>query len=393
MWCTAAGRLPLEEMLALLQLKRAVLLACRHIPRVHDFLWLAEDGMKMQGYNGSQLWDTAFAVQAISHTGLEKEFAQCLRWAHHYIDATQVRSRGGADLMQTVRPQFRVLPACHGKARPSLRSKLQLPQRSPPLWLLHVGQEPPGKLVLAALGAAVLPQVLDDCPGNLTEYYRHISKGAWPFSTRDHGWPISDCSSEGLKVSRMSLASPAIAGALAQLGPAGRQVSAACCLCSGSVTGKLHAFKSVLMQHAACCLLPARPALALTGCCGQAKLHCHQPSVQTRSAWPDASHCRPSPPAALHHAAFTLARSHTLHVLQAALILAKLDPALVGKPIPENRLFDCVNVILSYQNACGGWATYENTRSYAFLEVSLHCSLWRPLARHAHTLCCQASVL
>ena len=31
--------------------------------RLYDYLWLAEDGMKMQGYNGSQLWDTAFAVQ------------------------------------------------------------------------------------------------------------------------------------------------------------------------------------------------------------------------------------------------------------------------------------------------------------------------------------------
>jgi len=34
-----------------------------HIPRVYDYLWVAEDGLKMQGYNGSQLWDTAFAVQ------------------------------------------------------------------------------------------------------------------------------------------------------------------------------------------------------------------------------------------------------------------------------------------------------------------------------------------
>ena len=80
-----------------------------------------------------------------------------------------------------------------------------------------------------------------------------------------------------------------------------------------------------------------------------------------------------------------------MHVLQAALVLAKLDPALVGKPIPKERLFDCVNVILSYQNACGGWATYENTRSYGFLEVSLHHSLWCPLARHWRTLCCQVS--
>lgn len=42
-------------------------------------------------------------------------------------------------------------------------------------------------------------QVREDCPGPLVKWYRHISRGAWPFSTRDHGWPISDCSAEGLK--------------------------------------------------------------------------------------------------------------------------------------------------------------------------------------------------
>lgn len=31
------------------------------------------------------------------------------------------------------------------------------------------------------------------------KFYRHISKGGWPFSTRDHGWPISDCTAEGIK--------------------------------------------------------------------------------------------------------------------------------------------------------------------------------------------------
>ena len=65
---------------------------CRHIPRLYDFLWVAEDGMKMQGYNGSQLWDTTFAVQAICASGLCKEFTDCLRKAEHYIDVTQVRS-------------------------------------------------------------------------------------------------------------------------------------------------------------------------------------------------------------------------------------------------------------------------------------------------------------
>jgi cycloartenol synthase len=37
----------------------------KHVPRVDDYLWVAEDGMKVQGYNGSQCWDTSFALQAI----------------------------------------------------------------------------------------------------------------------------------------------------------------------------------------------------------------------------------------------------------------------------------------------------------------------------------------
>jgi len=57
---------------------------------VYDFLWVAEDGMKMQGYNGSQLWDTSFAVQAITAAGLAHEFGDCLRKAHSYIDVSQV---------------------------------------------------------------------------------------------------------------------------------------------------------------------------------------------------------------------------------------------------------------------------------------------------------------
>jgi len=60
-----------------------------------DYVWLAEDGMKMQGYNGSQLWDTAFAVQAIAASGLanDKTIAPILQRAHRYLDASQVRYR------------------------------------------------------------------------------------------------------------------------------------------------------------------------------------------------------------------------------------------------------------------------------------------------------------
>ncbi|KAF3960242.1 hypothetical protein CMV_015031 [Castanea mollissima] len=78
-----------------------------HLPRIFDYLWIAEDGMKMQGYNGTTL-----------------------RKAHDYIK----------DL-----------------------------------------------------------QILEDCLGDLNFWYRHISKGAWPFSSADHGWPISVCTAEGLK--------------------------------------------------------------------------------------------------------------------------------------------------------------------------------------------------
>ena len=84
----------------------------------------------MQGYNGSQLWDTAFASQALISTDLLDDCGPMLKKAHMYIERSQVQ---------------------------------------------------------------------EDCPGDLNFWYRHISKGAWPFSTRDHGWPISDCSSEGLK--------------------------------------------------------------------------------------------------------------------------------------------------------------------------------------------------
>ncbi len=45
----------------------------------------------------------------------------------------------------------------------------------------------------------MVTQVKVEAAAPLAKYYRHISKGAWPFSTGDHGWPISDCTSEGLK--------------------------------------------------------------------------------------------------------------------------------------------------------------------------------------------------
>nr|XP_034580679.1 cycloartenol synthase-like [Setaria viridis] len=60
-----------------------------HIPRIYDYLWIAEDGMKMQGYNGSQLWDTTFTVQAIVATNLIEEFGTTLKLAHDNLKNSQ----------------------------------------------------------------------------------------------------------------------------------------------------------------------------------------------------------------------------------------------------------------------------------------------------------------
>ncbi|RVX03778.1 Cycloartenol synthase [Vitis vinifera] len=154
-----------------------------HIPRIIDYLWIAEDGMKMQGCNGSQLWDTCFAVQAFISTNLGEEYGLTLRKAHQFIKNSQV---------------------------------------------------------------------LEDCPGDLKFWYRHISKGGWPFSTADNGWTTSDCTAEALK---------------------------------------------------------------------------------------------------------------------AVLLLSKLLLETVGEPLDMGQLFDAVNVILSLQNEDGGFATYELTRSYRWVEL------------------------
>lgn len=56
-----------------------------------DYLWVAEDGLKMQGYNGSQLWDTGFTVQAYAATGiLSDAVGATLKRAHTYVKNTQV---------------------------------------------------------------------------------------------------------------------------------------------------------------------------------------------------------------------------------------------------------------------------------------------------------------
>jgi hypothetical protein len=181
--------------------------------------------MKMQGYNGSQApsrrpaapplararaaraltaggaragqaWDTSFAMQAVLEAGLGDAFPEFSTRVHRYLERSQILST------------------------PASQASSAFPYESVEMRL---------------------------------KYFRHVSKGGWPFSTSAHGWPIADCTAEGLK----------------------------------AVLG---------LQHLACVRAAGQP--------------------------------------------------------------------LVTPP----RLHDAVHVLLTYQNADGGWATYENNRGYRFYE-------------------------
>ncbi len=97
------------------------------------YLWQGHDGLKMQGYNSCELWDTAFAAQAI------------------LAAPTSENPSGHAGM----------LDRAYGFIRDN--------------------------------------QILEDVV-HAEKFFRHGSKGGWPFSNRPHGWPITDCTAEGLKV-------------------------------------------------------------------------------------------------------------------------------------------------------------------------------------------------
>ena len=105
----------------------------KHVDRWGDYLWVAEDGIKMNGYNGSQLWDTIFASQALLDAKLEETFPMLTEKMYAFIDDSQI-----------IQNHF-----------------------------------------------------------EYKKYFRDETIGAWPFSTRDHGWTITDCTAEGVKSSIM----------------------------------------------------------------------------------------------------------------------------------------------------------------------------------------------
>ncbi|KAK8575854.1 hypothetical protein V6N12_063506 [Hibiscus sabdariffa] len=101
----------------------------KHLARIPDYIWIAEDGMKMQTF-GCQVWDASFYLQALLATNLSDEIGPTLKKGHDFLKNSQVR---------------------------------------------------------------------DNPPGDFKKMFRHISKGAWTLSDRDHGWQVSDCTAEALK--------------------------------------------------------------------------------------------------------------------------------------------------------------------------------------------------
>ncbi|KAI6661253.1 Lanosterol synthase [Oopsacas minuta] len=125
----------------------------KHVTRLRDYLWMGTDGLKMQGTNGSQLWDTALAVQSlvasINAGGLSDDVRHTLKNAHAWLRETQIQ----------------------------------------------------------------------DNPPDYGKFYRQANKGAFPFSTHDCGWIVSDCTAEGLKALLILETEPMLRNSISDMTP------------------------------------------------------------------------------------------------------------------------------------------------------------------------------
>lgn len=112
----------------------------QHVNRWGDYLWLAEDGLKMNGYNGSQLWDTCFAGQALLESGMTDAFPEMTTGIYKFVEKNQI----------------------------------------------------------------------DRDPIDYEDYWGDATVGCWPFSTIEHAWAITDCTSEGMKTALLFNSRPEI---------------------------------------------------------------------------------------------------------------------------------------------------------------------------------------
>lgn len=110
-----------------------------HLAKLSDYLWETDSEIRGKAYNSSAFWDTAFTIQA----------------------ATAAGSREGDD----------------------------------------DGDDSPLERMLARAARFVSETQVRADPPQAERFHRHPARGGWPFSTLEHGWPISDCTAEGIKAS------------------------------------------------------------------------------------------------------------------------------------------------------------------------------------------------
>ncbi|XP_062078521.1 beta-amyrin synthase-like [Humulus lupulus] len=74
----------------------------KHLARIPDYLWVAEDGMKMQSF-GSQVWDASFIIQALLASELTDEIGETLARGHRFIKESQVKNNPSGDFKSMYR--------------------------------------------------------------------------------------------------------------------------------------------------------------------------------------------------------------------------------------------------------------------------------------------------
>ncbi|KAL9684595.1 hypothetical protein QQ045_022036 [Rhodiola kirilowii] len=68
----------------------------KHLARVPDYIWVAEDGMKMQSF-GSQQWDMGFSIQALLACNMSEEIGETLAKGHDFVKKSQVKDNPSGD--------------------------------------------------------------------------------------------------------------------------------------------------------------------------------------------------------------------------------------------------------------------------------------------------------
>ncbi|KAL5574126.1 hypothetical protein UlMin_023723 [Ulmus minor] len=74
----------------------------KHLARIPDYIWIAEDGMKMQSF-GSQHWDASFLVQAMVTANLPEEIGETLARGHDFLKKSQVKDNPSGDFKSMYR--------------------------------------------------------------------------------------------------------------------------------------------------------------------------------------------------------------------------------------------------------------------------------------------------